>query len=212
MTVSVISMQGLNTRQAVIHTQHTREDAIAFCREYEQNLTDECVNRELATPMNDYVAANCSTGVFVDFIGNRYRFEGLQRGANSDFAKYRIRDLSSGEVEDGSSASGYSTNLGIFHALCFMRAPDASCVRRRRVHERRSAGHEAIARSARRLTLLSCHLPSRPGGRKPLPASAGGRDAQLAYQLSTDRLCVLRPKRLGRSPNGPKAAACHCLK
>jgi hypothetical protein len=126
MTVSVISMQGLNTRQAVIHTQHTREDAIAFCREYEQNLTDECVNRELATPMNDYVAANCSTGVFVDFIGNRYRFEGLQRGANSDFAKYRIRDLSSGEVEDGSSASGYSTNLGIFHALCFMRAPDAS--------------------------------------------------------------------------------------
>src|ERR1700734_3240840 len=65
MTVSVISMQGLNTRQAVIHTQHTREDAVAFCRDYEQNLTDECVNRELATPMNDYVAGNCSTGVFV---------------------------------------------------------------------------------------------------------------------------------------------------
>jgi hypothetical protein len=126
MTVSVIAMQGLNTPKAVIRTQHTREDAVAFCRDYEQNLTDECVNRELATPMNDYVAANCSTGVFVDFIGNRYRFEGLQRGANSDFAKYKIRDLSSGEIEDGTSASGYSTNLGIFHALCFMRAPDAS--------------------------------------------------------------------------------------
>jgi hypothetical protein len=101
MIVSVISMQGLNTRQAVIHTQHTREDAIAFCRDYEQNLTDECVNRNLAVPMNDYVAANCSTGVFVDFFGNRYQFEGLHRGANSDLAKYKIRDLSSGEIEDG---------------------------------------------------------------------------------------------------------------
>jgi hypothetical protein len=124
MTVSVISMQGLNTREAVIHTQHTREDAIVFCRDYEQNLTDECVNRELATPMNDYVAANCSSGVFVDFIGNRYRFESPQRRPNRDFAKYKIRDLSSGEIEDGTSASGYSTNLGIFQALCFMRAPD----------------------------------------------------------------------------------------
>lgn len=126
MTVAVISVQALNTPNAIIRTQHTRDDAVAFCRDYEQNLTDECVNRELATPMNDYVAANCSTGVFVDFFGNHYRFEGPQRGANSDFAKYKIRDLSSGEIEDGTSASGYSTNLGIFHALCFMRAPDAS--------------------------------------------------------------------------------------
>jgi hypothetical protein len=125
MTVSVISVQGLNTAKAVIRTQHTRDDAIAFCRDYEQNLTDECVNRELQIPMNDYVAANCSTGIFVDFFGNRYHFEGQRRGPNSDFSKYAIRDLSTGEIEDGSSASGYSTNLGIFHALCIMRAPDA---------------------------------------------------------------------------------------
>src|ERR1700678_127469 len=63
MTVAVISVQALNTPNAIIRTQHTRDDAVAFCRDYEQNLTDECVNRELATPMNDYVAANCSTGV-----------------------------------------------------------------------------------------------------------------------------------------------------
>jgi hypothetical protein len=125
MTVSVISVQGLNTAKAVIRTQHTRDDAIAFCRDYEQNLTDECVNRELQIPMNDYVAANCSTGIFVDFFGNRYHFEGQRRGQSSDFSKYAIRDLSTGEIEDGSSASGYSTNLGIFHALCIMRAPDA---------------------------------------------------------------------------------------
>jgi hypothetical protein len=125
MTVSVISVQAVNTTNAVIRTQHTRDDAVAFCRDYKQNLSDECVNRELATPMNDYVAANCSTGVFVDFFGNRYRFEGRQRGANSELAKYAIRDLSSGQIQDGSSASGYSTNLGIFHALCWMRVPDA---------------------------------------------------------------------------------------
>jgi hypothetical protein len=41
MTVSVISMQGLNTANAVIHTQHTHDDAASFCLDYEQNMTDE---------------------------------------------------------------------------------------------------------------------------------------------------------------------------
>jgi hypothetical protein len=125
MTVSVISVQGLNTANAVIRTQHTRDDAASFCRDYEQNLTDECVNRELQTPMNDYIAANCSTGVFVDFFGGQYRFEGRRKGSSEDFAKYAIRDLSTRQIEDGSSASGYPTNLGIFQALCPTRAPDA---------------------------------------------------------------------------------------
>jgi hypothetical protein len=75
--------------------------------------------------MNDYIAANCSTGVFVDFFGNEYRFQGYRKGSNEDFAKYAIRDLSTRQVEDGSSASGYPTDLGIFHALCPIRAPDA---------------------------------------------------------------------------------------
>ena len=114
MTVSVISVQGLNTSNAVIHTKHTRDDAIAkhtrddaiaFCRDYEQNLTNDCVNRELETPMNDYIAANCSTGVFIDFFGNRYHFEGHRRRPTSDLSKYTIRDLSTGEIEDGTSAA-----------------------------------------------------------------------------------------------------------
>jgi hypothetical protein len=92
--------------------------------------TDECVNRELAIPMNDYIAANCSTGMFVDFFGNRYRFEGRRKGSSeADFSKYAIRDLSDGEIEDGSSASGYPTNLGIFHALCLLRTPDVEIAR-----------------------------------------------------------------------------------
>ncbi len=57
MTVSVVSVDGLNSTHAVIRTVHTRDDATAFCRDYEQNLTEECVKRELAIPMNDYIAA-----------------------------------------------------------------------------------------------------------------------------------------------------------
>jgi hypothetical protein len=79
--------------------------------------------------MNDHIAANCSTGVFIDFFGNRYHFEGQRRRPTSDLSKYAIRDLSTGEIEDGTSASGYSPNLGIFHALCVMRAPDTDSER-----------------------------------------------------------------------------------
>ena len=63
MTVSVISVDSLNTQNAVIRTQHTRDDAVSFCRDYVQNVTDECVQRELQVPMNDYIAANSLSGV-----------------------------------------------------------------------------------------------------------------------------------------------------
>jgi hypothetical protein len=48
MEVSVISVQGLNTSHAVIHTKHTRENAIAFCRDYVGKVTDDCIRQELA--------------------------------------------------------------------------------------------------------------------------------------------------------------------
>ena len=39
-------------------------------------------------------------------------------------AKYRIVDLSTNEVADGSSASGYGTNFEIYKALCPRHVPD----------------------------------------------------------------------------------------
>ena len=141
MTVSVISVQGLNTSNAVIHTKHTRHDAIAFCRDYEQNLTNDCVNRELETPMNDYIAANCSTGVFIDFFGNRYHFEGQRRRPTSDLSKYTIRDLSTGEIEDGTSAAAirpiWHFPYSLHNACSGYLTVSGS--RRRRIHQRRSA-------------------------------------------------------------------------
>lgn len=39
MQVSVVSLSGLDTANAVIRTKHTRKDAIAFCRDYVQKVT-----------------------------------------------------------------------------------------------------------------------------------------------------------------------------
>lgn len=123
MQVSVVSMSGLDTARAVIRTKHTREDATAFCREYVGKVTAACVKQTLEeTQLNDEITADCSRGTFVNFRGYRYRFEGRNRDPEST-AKYRIVSVASGEVADGSSASGYDVALDIFKALCPNRAP-----------------------------------------------------------------------------------------
>jgi hypothetical protein len=121
MKVSVVSVEGLDTAHAVIRTKHTRENATAFCREYVLKVTDECIQQELAVPLNDVITANCLSGEFSDFHGNRYRFLGPKSG--NYLAKYAIVNISTGAIADGSSASGYPTNMQIFRALCPTHAP-----------------------------------------------------------------------------------------
>ena len=122
MQVTVVSMSGLDSSKAVIKTKHTREDAIAFCREYVGKVTPDCIRDEMAVRLNDEVNANCQRGEFVDFRGSRYRFVGPSKGKDS-LTKYVLMSLPSGGVADGSSASGYPTNMQIFKALCPSRAP-----------------------------------------------------------------------------------------
>jgi hypothetical protein len=122
MQVTVISMSGLDTSQAVIRTRHTRDDAVTFCRDYVGKVTEACIQEELSVRLNDVITANCNVGEFTDFYGDRHRFMG-PRTDKVGMANYKIIDLSTGELEDGSSASGYGTNMGIFHALCPRRAP-----------------------------------------------------------------------------------------
>jgi hypothetical protein len=105
----------------LVPSEHTREDAVAFCREYVGKVTPDCVREELETPLNDEISADCVRGTFVDFRGNRYRFGGPNRDPDVT-AKYRIVALPSGKVADGSSASGYPVNIDIFRALCPSRA------------------------------------------------------------------------------------------
>jgi len=123
MTVTVVSVQGLNTANAVIRTTHTRDDALAFCRDYVQQVTDACIEEELARPLNDVIYGNCVSGVFSDFSGNWHRFEGKNKNQTVNWAHYFIRDLASGKIEDGTSASGYTTYMPLFRALCPTKAP-----------------------------------------------------------------------------------------
>ena len=118
MQVTIISKSGIDTAQAVIRTKHTRENAITFCREYVGRVTERCIRDALATPLRDAITANCRTGHFTNFWGERMQFEGPNRRSSGGNAKFVIRKLETGEILDGSSASGYGTSLGAFSALC----------------------------------------------------------------------------------------------
>jgi hypothetical protein len=70
------------------------------------------------------ITANCITGEFTDFRGTRYRFLGPKRKTGEfDSAKYALMDLASGDLADGTMASGYQTNMAVFRALCPIQAP-----------------------------------------------------------------------------------------
>ena len=78
MTVAVKSMSDLDTSHAVILTEHTRDDAMAFCRDYERQepVTETCIRQELSVRINDSIKADCPKGVFTGFYGEKYQFRG----------------------------------------------------------------------------------------------------------------------------------------
>lgn len=123
MQVTVISISGLDSANAVIRTKHTRSDAITFCREYVGKVTEKCIRDELAIQLNDIITANCSTGVFTDFYGSKYQFRGKHSNKDTFGPKYVLINLGTQEIADGSSASGYPTNMQIYRALCPKIAP-----------------------------------------------------------------------------------------
>jgi len=123
MQVTVLSMSGLDTSNAVIRTQHTREDAIEFCSEYVGEVSEKCIKRELETRLNDSIHANCITGVFTNFWGDKIQFRGKSRTRSETGPRYILVNLGSGEIADGSSASNYIVNMEIFKALCPKKAP-----------------------------------------------------------------------------------------
>jgi hypothetical protein len=119
MEVTIVAVEGIDTEAAVIRTEFTPEDAKRFCIEYVGAVTPECIAEQLELKLNDRVTANCVTGEFVTFFGDHYRFEGRTSDPDAAFlAEYVIRDLTTGEIADGSMASGYPVNIEIFTALC----------------------------------------------------------------------------------------------
>jgi len=124
MVVTVLSKQGLDSNNAIITTVHTRENAIAFCRDYASSAQEQCIEDELAQQLNSQISANCETGTFTNFHGEVYEFQGLNNDGDASDAKYVIFNVASGEIADGSFASGYFVNLDIFRTLCPGRFPN----------------------------------------------------------------------------------------
>lgn len=118
MHVTTVSKSGIGTSKAVIMIEHTPKDAKAYCVEYEQDYSMACVKRAMAdVKVGDRVTANCKKRTWTDVYGQDYVFEGKSKSSDL-MAEYIVRSLVSGEILDGSSASGYSTVLSIFQELC----------------------------------------------------------------------------------------------
>jgi hypothetical protein len=125
MEVSILGMEGRDTAHAVIRIRHTRDNAIAFCRDYVRNVTEECIHDTLAEQeFKETLVGNCESGAFSDFSGAHYRFLGRNPKAGY-FAddKYLIKDLDTGEMADGSTQSRYLINMDVYRALCPAHAP-----------------------------------------------------------------------------------------
>jgi hypothetical protein len=75
--ITVVGVSGIGTSHAVIRVKHTRENAKTFCTEYEQDQSEECVDRVLReTRLNDQLEGNCESGWFISLYGERLRFIG----------------------------------------------------------------------------------------------------------------------------------------
>jgi hypothetical protein len=115
----IASKKGIDTSNAQLNTTPSRAGAIIFCRNYEMNYSSKCINDIINNDGPKTATANCRMKTFTDFRGSRFQFLGKNSDMSGDiFAEYLIKDLKSGEVLDGSSASGYDIVFNIFKTLC----------------------------------------------------------------------------------------------
>jgi len=117
MEVTVTSVSGLDTNNARITVKHTRENARKFCIEYANDKSDTCIDNVLnEAHLNDEIYGNCKTGKFLTLSGETIIVAGRYKHPDEFGPKYRLI-LNEHEL-DASSASGYSTFLGQYKALC----------------------------------------------------------------------------------------------
>jgi hypothetical protein len=116
MEVTIVKKSGIGTSHASILTKHTRQNAIGFCRDYVGKVTEDCIAKEMNTPLHLEITADCKTGKFTTFYGANMLFQG--RGPDGSATDYLITDTDENVVLDGSGASGYDYTLEQFKALC----------------------------------------------------------------------------------------------
>lgn len=116
---NIASRKGIDTRYAQIVTSPSRDGVVIFCRTYAQDYSNKCIRDGLRDDHPKTATADCKAKTFVDLSGTRFRFLGKNSSTSGDiFADYLIKDLKSGEILDGSSASGYDIALDTFKTLC----------------------------------------------------------------------------------------------
>lgn len=118
MHLTTVSKSGIGTSNAVIVVKHTPKDAKAFCVEYSQDYSMACVKRTMAeVKVGDRVTADCKKRTWTDVHGQSYKFEGKSKSTEI-MAEYAVRELATGQILDGSMASGFPIALSIFQQLC----------------------------------------------------------------------------------------------
>lgn len=124
----IVSRQGLDTQNAHITAKPSKDGSVKFCREYSRDYSQKCVDAQLRDSPAGVFAGNCQDKTFSNFSGYKFKFLGKAsaiagKKPEDMSADYAIRDLSSGEILDGSTASSYDIELGIYQALCPSSAP-----------------------------------------------------------------------------------------
>ena len=119
MQLTTVSQRGIGSANAVIFVRHTPQDAKAFCVKYALDNSRECVKLTMAeVKVRDRVTANCKRRTWTDMYGQSYAFHGAAKQSDDVMADYLMANLESGNILDGSSASGYWAQLNIFKQLC----------------------------------------------------------------------------------------------
>jgi hypothetical protein len=122
---NVALRKGIDSTNAVIKTAPSRDGVIQFCRGYSLDYSNKCIEKGLEDDAPKAITADCAHNTFYDFYSNKFDFLRKNRDTSGDItADYLIKDLKSGKLLDGTSASGYDIEFGIFKALCPLKVPD----------------------------------------------------------------------------------------
>lgn len=120
----IASREGLDTPHAVVKTRFSHDGAVQFCREYGHDYSQKCIAEQRNDSHGDTITGDCPNKTFSDLNGGKYVFLGKTKPGSADVsADYSIRDLASGQILDGSTASSYDLMLGFYQALCPATAP-----------------------------------------------------------------------------------------
>jgi uncharacterized protein YecT (DUF1311 family) len=126
MDITVVSKQGLGSSHAVIHAHLTDENAAHYCVGYAHDPSQQCIEQYLRdTHFAESISANCETGTFTTFYGDELQFLGKNPSPGA-LAADRVRNLKTGMMLDGTSASGLPDDMEQFNALCPGRASAAA--------------------------------------------------------------------------------------